>query len=162
MMLNVCFTVPEDYLCIDFNMRLHWRGSDFRVYANTGFTSVNQPEPKTTVEKLGRTALAGMVEIDQHILKPDSKLMQAVLTALMQDDTGVAQVQVETYRLVIQHSLAVQPDDIRKLVLNALTTAGIDFVELDQYGQPFAVDRPSFWRRYWASLTGAPRPWLKG
>lgn len=146
MTLNVCFWKPSSgTMHVDLNQRLHWRGGDFRVFANTGYEPANQP--KTLEEHLGRIALSRAVEIDQRVISPDGWLLQELLAALLRDDTGVVSILVTPYQLVIQHSMATPATNIKELVLTTLREMGFEPVEVDQHGQPITTPEPVGWQR---------------
>lgn len=97
MPLNVNFSLlTEDLTLVGFNRRLQHRGTDFHAYANTGYRA------------------------DEF----DSYLLQKLFLGLFTDDSGIEQITVSTFTIVIKHSRAVTVEDIKNRV--NMTLASID------------------------------------
>lgn len=114
---------------IDFDTRLQRRGTDFSVYANTGY----QPH------------------------ESDSALLKDILSSLVNDDSGVHSVTVTPYTLRVNHSKAVDADHIVARVASSCrrlnmtptvktdgTTEGLNETHRNPYGeqQPFPEKNP--------------------
>jgi hypothetical protein len=103
MTLDVCFNFPSQGITeVGFNSRLQHRGTDFQVYANNGY-------------------LAN---------KADSDLLKLLMTGLLTDDSGVEQVTVSPFSIVIRHSRAIFGEDIKHRVLATLKSSCPVFAEV--------------------------------
>lgn len=85
------WSMTDSMMDIDFDVRLQRRGTDFTVYANTGY----QPHMN------------------------DSALLKNILGSLVNDDSGVGRVQVKPYSLCVFHSKAVDADSILARIASA-------------------------------------------
>ena len=87
-MLKVYFFRQPDVttrMWVEVNQRLQWRGSDFMVYANDGYT----PEEN------------------------DSDLLQHLMSVLLTDTSGVESIKVTPFSLEIYHSRAISFCDLK-------------------------------------------------
>lgn len=62
----------------------------------------------------------------------DSPLLREVVSALMNEDSGVSQVHISPYTLNINRSLAVSWDEIMRIVTDAAQRAGFEAVPPQQ------------------------------
>jgi hypothetical protein len=87
---------------VGFNRRLQHRGTDFHAYANTGY--------KTD--------------------EADSHLLQQLFSDLFTDDSGIEQITVSAFTIVIKHSRAVTVKDIKSRVNTTLISFDPVFAEV--------------------------------
>jgi hypothetical protein len=80
----------------EFNLRLHSRGGDYTVYANTGYNESTK----------------------------DTKLLSAILRAVMTIDSGIERIDVKAFALKISANRASDPKNIVKQLQYAAQRAG--------------------------------------
>ena len=80
----------------DFNLQLHYRGGDFSIYANTGYTENTK----------------------------DTNLLSAIIRAVMTIDSGIGRIEVRAFSLIISANSASDPEDIAKQLQYAAERAG--------------------------------------
>ncbi|HEX7483533.1 MAG TPA: hypothetical protein VF281_00110 [Candidatus Saccharimonadales bacterium] len=91
----------------DFNLRLHTRGSDFTVYANTGYAENTK----------------------------DAKLLSAIIRAVMTIDSGIERIDVKAFELKINANRASDPKNIAKQLQYAAERAGYGVTFRDESGR---------------------------
>ncbi|MEO8691175.1 MAG: hypothetical protein ABI397_00140 [Candidatus Saccharimonas sp.] len=94
--VKICLRVSVDVIFLDFDLRLTNRGTDFKVYCNTGYQ-----------ENTG-----------------DTDLLVSVLNALMTPRSGVNDANVSGYLLTMHKSAAVTTKMITERVIDAAHRAG--------------------------------------
>lgn len=82
--MHVLHNLKSDRLELSFSTRLQHTGSDYVIYANTGY-----------VPREGET-----------------ELLQSILGAIFTDDSGVYKVSVLPFALYVYFSKALRPEDI--------------------------------------------------
>jgi hypothetical protein len=102
-------TQSNEVTHIDVTQRLSKRGTDFTVYANTGY----------------------FPEYDL-----DSGLLQALMDELLTDDSGVDRIEVKAFKLRVEHSRSVSMAALRERTFRACSRVDRDFVETDDKGEP--------------------------
>ncbi|MEO5499180.1 MAG: hypothetical protein ABIR46_01625 [Candidatus Saccharimonadales bacterium] len=90
-------------LHIDFDLRLAHRGSDFNVYANTGY----------------------------NYSTFDTDLLAAILNALMHPRSGITSIKVQPFRMDINHNAAVETEEVMTQLQYAAQRAGymVEYVD---------------------------------
>lgn len=111
MPLNVCLYTNDKnpgVLFVDFDALLHRRGTDWIVYKNSWD--------------------AGITISDAS----DSTLICELVESMMDDFSGVSEVQVKNYRVVLKHSRAVTTERLIELVLAAIARVETDLHVTDE------------------------------
>ncbi len=90
------FTAVNGEICYDFDLRLSGQGSDFKMYANTGYVENTR----------------------------DTDLLVCIASALMTVRSGVQEMNVKGFALVVKKSSAVDSEEITQLILDAAHRAG--------------------------------------
>lgn len=92
-------------LIYHFDLRLSNRGSDFRVYTNTGYTENTR----------------------------DTDLLVYIANALMTPRSGVQKIDVRGFSLAIDISAVVQTEEITRKILDAAHRAGymVEYTDLE-------------------------------
>lgn len=92
------FTDIDSSVHFDFDLRLSRRGTDFKIYANTGY------------------------EEDAR----DSELLAAILKALVSPRSGLKYANVEACSLEVEFSAAVSTEEIIQRILDAAWAVGYE------------------------------------
>lgn len=94
--LNHDWSITGGGLVVEFNKKLTFRGSDFRVFANTGFTENTS----------------------------DSPFLVSIMNALMTPDSGIEYVEVRSFSLQIHNNSTTIAADIMQEIDYAAQRAG--------------------------------------
>lgn len=121
------------YALAEFDRVLQYRGSDFVCYANEGYE--RQQEADTDMLSRILDKLVGR--------KPENEAEEPHVIP----DSGVGQVQVKVFKLIMTRSKAVPPEEIYQLIRDALAEGGHEFVEVDTDGKVKDLRRKPFWVR---------------
>lgn len=90
------FTSIEGGLHVDFSHKLNTRGTDFSVYANTGY------RPNDL----------------------DSKILSGVIDAILTPDNGIRSIDVRTFSLRINSNTTTDVEEVMKQIEYAVARAG--------------------------------------
>ena len=89
-------TIIGDGIYVDFSHRLNWRGTDFTVYANTGYIENTR----------------------------DSEMLANIINSIMTPTSGISCVHVKAFRLHVRTNRTTDVAEVMKQIEYAVARAG--------------------------------------